>query len=1438
MDYSTLADNAPSPDKIADTSGSLFPGESVGSSNTFSYDNFADNAPTAAENKDLPQVESDNFWTVKNVYKETMKSLDGTWARYLVGPVEGIVKGAASFSTGMFAGVAGGVTPLIASGGDINEYSPEHKRAMDEWMSMPIWQADTSVGAEVQKFVGDMFYKGEHAGDQWLEGYKAEADKAVASGQWTPEQAAFNVSAATTASRGWVYVAPYIFEIGRGIVADIYMKRLAKAEELAKAAADQKAIETWADTASDWAGRIKAGEDALAEQRRGNVEYKQEAVPNVALDVADSLSLEEFSKAYKESNPEANTGEINKAFMDYNNIMIQDAYTKSAPSGVFKESGVLSLESDKMAADRISAMNQDSFGERVFRSQGENPRYPIAPDVSVDNYSPLTMTRVEFDSYYKAMEVKSKIREVEDKLNAQQQKLTQLDALEDLTEAQQKAYTKAQKRIEDLSSQVKKIKEDLEAGYSRPSRKSEITRAYQKYLKNRIPWETRPGTESWKNLYTQAFDLRETEAAGLKAFQEETAWQLREDVLKENRMVQLIKEAMGRPEIPELAQLRPDNIAPIRSADMPINASTMGNTFRSSMMPTSIIDTILKATKVELSEQFIAEARDAMRVAENNKDMDLPKLVNRERLEPTTKEKLKTEYGDIADSSTGKEDFIRSLKAMNPELSDEMASAVWEQVKPSGKSKEIDNLHFPNQRSPISIMIEVLGGKSIRMLRDAQEWSPTLRKINDMIFRPELHMVKPGEPVPVSIISARKLAAGQFFSDLGRIYDSILINTNNHLVTGLKNLIPSSIMGFETGGWGLRSMPKKLNDMILDGLNGKIKPGTPASVIEAVKQLRTLFDSMYKYAKEVIPDLDYIENYVPRFYKWEEIRKAPEAFKNLLKKYIKDEAYVEDLINRIVINEGGIDLPVKDGKVRAQYLGNEARTIARAKNLEFDRKLHNIPYDEIKPFLEENLHHTIYKYINQTANRVEFARQIGVNGEKIDAMIVQAHKELQQAKAVNPNNPKIVFSMQMVKRIYDTFDAMQGAYMRINSPWVKQWIIRMPVAISNFALLHLSAIASLPEMAMPIYTGGFKAWTKAMPQMFGAVINDMARSIISRKIPESHLQILTASLNKAGPAIAAERIGALYHGTSSVLDGFSFTYNLMHTWAKAMNYLSVATYQNLMKDYLSRAAKGKINLADASDRQMKQLMSYYGMDHDMAVKWYKDGMKTSDPMFENFRQGAITFAEDNVLTSNPAVRPMWHSIPALTFLHQLKGFPAMMGNTILSRWYTDTVYNLNKDYGVAARNSSYMAATALTAVALGMVAVLAKDQINYGGPNPKYKNDMFTLFWRGSDTAGLFGAGSSVLDMVQYGEWKGVYATLLSPAAQVPVDMYHLVAGNATQSAKVIEQYTRPMYNTLYKAGYGTTSTSRQSMREMYKQWLIRWFGKTDPATQIKPPKM
>ena len=707
----------------------------------------------------------------------------------------------------------------------------------------------------------------------------------------------------------------------------------------------------------------------------------------------------------------------------------------------------------------------------------------------------------------------------------------------------------------------------------------------------------------------------------------------------------------------------------------------------------------------------------------------------------------------------------------------------------AGKAMKYRGMRTKDQ----SMFSWMLGGtmyKSISLLNRWRNVSPTFAKVYDGMVAPDIHLAL----YDSKGAARRPRSADSFHTEKANIIGTFTTaNMKNNGFKGLNEIFHDIKPGYFPGvqqivRYGGKRMSAKNNLKVIRAVRGQ-EPIPKGKLGQVVRDLQELFRRSDKYIKEVFPDQETIVNYFPQSWNKTFVRKNQDQFITDLTNFLENpklNKYFEDKYGKFnaaalaeemslnIIGEGRTvasnnvnailaDIKNMTGKENIKDIKAMAK---RASGIDHSRILRDLPPETFEKYMKNDAYEGVQFYIEEMASRVEWARRFGENNELLYKGIIDGIKEA-NAKGVEIDS----FVAQRALRLAE---AMQGVYkMGGNKQWIR--FQRGAQAILNAALLPLATVASFPEAMLPLYNGGVKAYARALPSALGTAALQVGKIIHKDflNLDKTRAMIITEQIRKSGDIAVMERLNALWSGDTGGWSNAVFRLNMLHYWTKWMNHLSVGTYDAMVKDYFkSKVAGKKTGLLRGEEVRMERLMEYYGLDVAEGMAWSRAGSKLEGPFFEKLKRGAHMFAEDSVLTPNPAILPLWHSNPNLAWLRHLKTFPTLIGNKVIAKWGTETWKGIH-DQGMqisGGRAGMYTIGTGMGLVGTAMLSNVIIDFIRYGEDgNPlyakKYKNlsDIQKMVLRAVERAGIFGMGNYVFDSI-FHSYTGAAGVFMGPS--------------------------------------------------------------------------
>jgi len=156
-----------------------------------------------------------------------------------------------------------------------------------------------------------------------------------------------------------------------------------------------------------------------------------------------------------------------------------------------------------------------------------------------------------------------------------------------------------------------------------------------------------------------------------------------------------------------------------------------------------------------------------------------------------------------------------------------------------------------------------------------------------------------------------------------------------------------------------------------------------------------------------------------------------------------------------------------------------------------------------------------------------------------------------------------------------------------------------------------------------------------------------------------------------------------------------FKVTFLTQWTKSVQLASFITGKRLIRQraqalYEHQSGKKLIKLTGDSKtsttKYYRQQLNDLGVDEDEAIRWYKNSLdqngnfnqtlaEAQDFYHDKITKGASRFATEIILNPSTAQanRPLWFSHPAAQLLVQFAGYPTVFSNTILKRYFNESI---------------------------------------------------------------------------------------------------------------------------------------------------------------------
>lgn len=350
----------------------------------------------------------------------------------------------------------------------------------------------------------------------------------------------------------------------------------------------------------------------------------------------------------------------------------------------------------------------------------------------------------------------------------------------------------------------------------------------------------------------------------------------------------------------------------------------------------------------------------------------------------------------------------------------------------------------------------------------------------------------------------------------------------------------------------------------------------------------------------------------------------------------------------------------------ARYKFSQGYIPPKYGHLEQERAFANVPQRILEKYTKERTGkqklQAIYDYLEGGAHRINFVKNFGETGEKLNADILKATNEAQQqGRQVTKGE---------VDRFYGIADAYNGMLNPVRNRTAKSALSTLS-AVSTMADLPLATLSSLSEIALPAIRGDVSAAMKAMYPTAKQIVRNVMfesfkfvpKSEFSKTAAEANLT-LSASLN-----IAAERLGAnmMSRGAAKATRVF-FLANGLSFWTHMTRIYAAKTADVIFHRNLSELAGGLPLDSGRGRLYVNQLQSM-----GVPIKSKADVDALYNPQTQSQRELAHgyrvlamrRFTSQTILEPNVANTPLWMHDGHMQILANLKRYPAAFTNEIL-----------------------------------------------------------------------------------------------------------------------------------------------------------------------------
>lgn len=500
--------------------------------------------------------------------------------------------------------------------------------------------------------------------------------------------------------------------------------------------------------------------------------------------------------------------------------------------------------------------------------------------------------------------------------------------------------------------------------------------------------------------------------------------------------------------------------------------------------------------------------------------------------------------------------------------------------------------------------------------------------------------------------------------------------------------------------------------------------GAKAAVAAVREMLQSVRDYMVKAGVDV-GDLG--PDYFPRVYDADYVSRHRSEFMTLLQRH--NVADPQKVVDKIIARDGSEFQVVRD--------------VPGMQHLK-ERKLSQIPDDELRPYMNKNLYEILNGYVTQAVRRAEWAKRFGEDGRKLNQL-------LSDAKAQGATHEQVEYARKYTLGVDGTLgDNLNPTARRLMGDMI---------VYQNIRLLPLGLFSSLIDPVGIMVRGGtvadgwsaFKRGIKEMTANYGGAA------------PKDAATELAATLGVIDRASLVHALGASYTqgmvgDTGRAINNAFFRFNGMEQFNSSMR---VAATEAAVR-FIGRHADGKANQHSA--RWMAELGLTEADVHRDAQGNVKvteaDGLTPEQAL--KMRVAVNRWVDGAVLRPDATDKPVWMNDPHFMLVSHLKQFVYSFHETILKRLAHEVEHG---NYNSLMAMSAY--------VPIMLAADMAKGLIIGGGSQPSWKDDWGPgdYLWSATQRAGLLGVGQFGVDAAEH------IGSLTGPTIEQMTDAVKVLGG-------------------------------------------------------------
>ena len=570
--------------------------------------------------------------------------------------------------------------------------------------------------------------------------------------------------------------------------------------------------------------------------------------------------------------------------------------------------------------------------------------------------------------------------------------------------------------------------------------------------------------------------------------------------------------------------------------------------------------------------------------------------------------------------------------------------------------------------------------------------TPSAKKIADMMRRPMEYESSTEQGAMDDIDAATTAEHGRFEGRLQDILEPI------------------------SGRFGISSADR---EALVRGLHTGI---IPKKLANTAKHLRVWLDDIKDYQEAAGLEFGYIKNYFPRSYDLKKVLNNSDDFIAMLQRHGYSQSVAEDILARIVNGDMLPEMPVNDTSRISVGSNNriyQQRVMDKegypGKSSHQKQRMLDIPYDELSPFLNNDLESMLSRYMRNAIKRAEYARKFGANEEVLNELVKNMVDEIRKGEGVTYG---YMTAQQAVTFVYDAADIMQGTFAKPSTATGGK-LSRTLLNLQILSKLALASLSAAPEFLTPLLLSGSPiAYSRGFVQGMASGAYEAIRAtdrLITGKnhLPQSEAYAVAEDIGVITHAEIMDMLESMHawdSGNKTILGvavNKFMTITLQEPITRLQKVIAVKTFTSAVRRWSKTATQSK---------NSDQMLRDFGIDPIEAKKWADANYPADDTLTFAINRGAIRFANSAITTPGKANKSRFFQRQngLYPLINQFQTFSNVFGNTLLRR----VTVQMKRGQG---GQQLVMMAAMIGMMALAFAAQELRDEWKYGKNKP-YKN--------------------------------------------------------------------------------------------------------------------